>query len=247
MKTYIFDIDGTISKNGKPIEPDISQSLESLSQDNKVIFASARPVRDILPLLPKQFHTSTIVGCNGGMIWEDNHLKSIHYFEPEAIKIILGYLKENQVPYVLDGSWNYAFSSTAHPFHDYVRSLTDHEVSESSILDEGIIKILVLDKSHYEPVHDLLDANAITYSSAYHKKDDFFDVTPKDNNKYASLLEYGIDFSSAIAFGNDANDFLMLDNASISVYIGSNPIYTDANYYCEIEEIPETLKRIRNI
>jgi len=247
MKTYIFDIDGTISKNGKPIDPDISQSLENLSQDNKVIFASARPVRDILPLLPKQFHTSTIVGCNGGMIWEDYRLKSIHYFDPETMNIILDYLKENHVPYVLDGSWNYAFSSTPHTFHDYIRSLTEHEVSESSILDEGVIKILILDNRLYKSMHDLLDSRSITYSSAYHKKDDFFDVTPQNNNKYSSLLEYGIDFSSAVAFGNDANDFLMLDNASISVYIGSNPVYTDATYYCEMEEIPETLKRIRNI
>ena len=244
MKTYIFDIDGTISKNGKPIDPDIHQSLESLSQDNKVIFASARPVRDILPLLPKQFHSATIVGCNGGMIWEDNRLKSIHYFEPEAMNIILSYLKANHVPYVLDGSWHYAFSSVDHPFHDYVRSLTDHEVSESSILDGGVIKILILDNRHYDPLHDLLDANSITYSSAYHKQDDFFDITPQDNNKYSSLLGYGIDFSSAVAFGNDANDFLMLDNAAVSVYIGSNPVYTDATYYCEMDEIPKILKKI---
>lgn len=247
MKTYIFDIDGTISKNGNPVEAYITESIENLNSKNNVIFASARPIRDILPLLPKKFHNSLIVGCNGGMIWEKGDLKNIHYFQSENLKIILNYLKKNKLPYVLDSAWKYSFSSIKHPFHNYIASLSDNKISEEKIINEGVTKILVLDNNEGELIHNFLQSKSIMYSSAYHKKDDFFDLTPQKDDKYLSLSEYGIDFSSVISFGNDSNDFTMLDNSFISVFIGSDTIYENASYYCEMKDIPKILKRIEHV
>ncbi|USS96172.1 hypothetical protein M5J15_03460 [Serratia symbiotica] len=40
------------------------------------------------------------------------------------------------------------------------------------------------------------------------------------------------------AFGNDLNDYLVLDNAETSVFIGSRDDYQSANYYATMDYIP---------
>jgi len=46
------------------------------------------------------------------------------------------------------------------------------------------------------------------------------------------------------AFGNDANDFLMLDHAQVSVFVGEASVYGNADYYCAIEEMPTMIEGI---
>ncbi|UGA38522.1 HAD hydrolase family protein [Chromobacterium haemolyticum] len=56
---FIFDIDGTICFNGRTISPAIQGALDGLRQHGHQLgFASARPYRDILPLLDARFHTT---------------------------------------------------------------------------------------------------------------------------------------------------------------------------------------------
>ena len=65
---FIFDIDGTICFNGRTISPAIQDALDSLRQHGHQLgFASARPYRDILPLLDARFHDALIIGANGAM------------------------------------------------------------------------------------------------------------------------------------------------------------------------------------
>ena len=52
---FVFDIDGTLCFDGKTIEPTIINALQTLiQQGHEVIFASARPIRDLLPVLPDE-------------------------------------------------------------------------------------------------------------------------------------------------------------------------------------------------
>jgi HAD superfamily hydrolase (TIGR01484 family) len=240
-KTYIFDIDGTISKNGMPIESAIYKSIEKLRQKHEIIFASARPVRDILPMLPEHFHDALIIGCNGGMVWQKGEFKSIHYFPRHDTAKILEYLRGNNIPYIMDGSWHYAFSETEHPFQNYVASLSDHQVAESTLIEEGVTKILILDSQTRVPLEAYLDSHSIVFSATHHKRDDFFDLTPHADDKYQALDTQGIDFDSAVVFGNDANDFAMLRHAAVSVFVGDENTFDGATYYCQIDDIPQIL------
>ncbi|XOW20734.1 HAD hydrolase family protein [Lactococcus cremoris] len=44
---FVFDLDGTISFDGKSISLELLESLTELSLKNQLIFASARPIRDV--------------------------------------------------------------------------------------------------------------------------------------------------------------------------------------------------------
>ena len=51
---FVFDIDGTLCFNGKTIDQAIVDALNKLLEHGHTItFASARPIRDLVPVLPK--------------------------------------------------------------------------------------------------------------------------------------------------------------------------------------------------
>lgn len=244
MQNYVFDLDGTIVKQGKPIQPMIAQKISQLSAENTIIFASARPVRDMLPLIPATLHHCLMLGCNGGMAWQAGEFLFTHVFSANDARRIVDFLKQERVPYVLDGIWQYAFSSHPHPFHDYIRTLSDNEADESSILREGVTKILVLDSNARSGLDHVLAAQALNFNLHHHRDDNIFDITPQVENKYLSLRSLDIDFDNTIAFGNDANDFAVLDHAKISVFVGEATHYPAATYYSETDLIPSLLDEI---
>lgn len=66
---FVFDIDGTLCFDGRLIDQTIIDTLLQLQHDgHELIFASARPIRDLLPVLPSVFHQHTLIGANGAMI-----------------------------------------------------------------------------------------------------------------------------------------------------------------------------------
>ncbi len=49
---YVFDVDGTLCFDGITIDPALIHALKKLERDgDTIIFASARPIRDLLPVV----------------------------------------------------------------------------------------------------------------------------------------------------------------------------------------------------
>ncbi|WP_249630629.1 HAD hydrolase family protein [Streptococcus uberis] len=76
IKYLVFDLDGTIVFDGKAIEASLLELLRQLQEKYHLIFASARPIRDMLPLLG-DFEKSDLIGANGSMYRQNQliHLK----------------------------------------------------------------------------------------------------------------------------------------------------------------------------
>lgn len=244
MRTYIFDLDGTIVTNGKVIHDVIANKISSLADKYTVIFASARPIRDMLPLIPENLRNCLMVGCNGGMAWEKNAFVFSHTFADEKAKRIVSFLKANKIPYVLDGNWKFSVSDISHDFHSYIRSLSENETSEEYIFDSGITKILVLDGCSREKINTFFHNENFNFNIHHHRNENIFDITPQVENKYLSLSKLGVSFEEAIVFGNDENDFAMLDNARLSVFVGAMSDYPKATFYCRTEYIPTILNEV---
>ncbi|QTF10104.1 HAD-IIB family hydrolase [Brenneria izadpanahii] len=245
MKTYVFDLDGTIVENGKPIKNVIARKIEWVSNNNKIIFASARPVRDMLPLIPDYLQNCLMVGCNGGMVWQNKKFIFSNFFDPNFSDKIVTFLRKENIPYILDSDWSYSVSQKHHDFHAYIRTLSDDEVAEDTLLETGVSKILILDGASRKAVDDFLSMNGYKFNIHHHKSDNLFDITPQKENKYLALARLGLDFNKVVAFGNDANDFAMLDNAQTSVFIGSASDYPNADYYCTTDNIPSLLQQLQ--
>lgn len=231
QKTIVFDLDGTIAFNGAPVEESIGLAIQKKKAEGfEIIFATARPARDALPLLPPYLHDETIIACNGAVTSKQGKILSHIHFDEYASQSMFNFLCENNVPYVIDGVENYSVSEVYHEFHCYIKKLSRPPVKYEAVLAEKLTKFLILDKSHQESIVSFISEAGIKCNINYHKKDDIFDLVPDKVNKYNALQMIGVKEKSYICFGNDKNDELILENSRNANIVGNEMTSTNAIY-----------------
>lgn len=114
---FVFDLDGTICFKGRPVSDNILDALADLTnKGHRVIFASARPIRDMLPVIREDFHHYTMVGGNGSLIAEQGKVVSATAFSLEEFAKIEQLMNEFEATYLIDGNWDYAYTGPSdHP------------------------------------------------------------------------------------------------------------------------------------
>jgi hypothetical protein len=215
---FIFDLDGTICFSGKPLSERIVQALDELiEKGHEVIFASARPIRDLLPVLPAHMHHYPMVGGNGAFIAKGGEVISTIHFDAQTSDRILELIEEFEATYLIDSHWDYAYSgSDDHP----IRRNVDPEQRANNVspseLDE-IVKVVFLSSLNGEQLLDQLHRLPVVIYK--HGQEDIIDISPKGVNKWTGLQRLGIEPQQFIAFGNDANDIEMFRQSAHSVCV----------------------------
>lgn len=106
---FVFDIDGTLCFDGRLIDQTIIDTLLQLQHDgHELIFASARPIRDLLPVLPSVFHRHTLIGANGAMISQQSKISVIKPIHTDTYHHILKIIQKYELDFIIDDDWNYA-------------------------------------------------------------------------------------------------------------------------------------------
>ncbi len=216
---FIFDLDGTICFKGKPISPAITHALQQLDKaGHRIAFASARPIRDMLPVLPKPFHTGTLIGGNGALISENGNITFSRAFSPAIVETLMSTLHEHQATYLIDGEWDYSYTGRAD--HPILTNLDPHRLATNVPVSEhpSIVKLLILSATEKEILLEKLGKVEIVLH--LHAQEDVIDCSPKGIHKQAALAYLNI--TDYIAFGNDANDITMFQGARHSVMIGDH-------------------------
>lgn len=216
---FVFDLDGTICFKGKPISETILLSLkELLNWGHEVLFASARPIRDMLPVIPKELHECPLIGGNGSLIFYKGRMVHKSTFSTELIQEISALFDKYEAAYLIDGEWNYAY--TGPKDHPILKNVDPGHLAEKVPLDqlESIVKILILSSNHYRHFSEEL-AQLDVYVNR-HSHENVLDISPKEVNKWTALQTLGMQAQSYIAFGNDANDLPMFQSALHTIMIG---------------------------
>lgn len=216
---YVFDLDGTICFQGKPLSLEIIKALDELSlQGNEVIFASARPIRDILPILPPHMHSYPMVGGNGAIVANNSRIISTVHFDDNVREEILALIKFHSLDYLIDGEWDYSYTgSENHPIRRNVDpQMRANNVTVATI--NNIIKIVLLDITNHPTVLEKLQALPIVVHK--HGNENILDISPTGIDKWNGLQKLGLEDRTFIAFGNDANDMTMFQHAYKSIMIG---------------------------
>ena len=105
---FVFDLDGTICFKGQRISRKISNGLLELKrQGHRIIFASARPIRDLLPVLPEEFHDEYLIGGNGSLISHQSKILSSESFSDRLITKLIEWIQHYHLTYLIDGEWDY--------------------------------------------------------------------------------------------------------------------------------------------
>ncbi|PFJ70708.1 HAD-IIB family hydrolase [Bacillus nitratireducens] len=218
---FVFDLDGTICFKGQPISERLLVTLEKLvAQGHEVIFASARPIRDLLPVLHERFHEYPMIGGNGSMIAIKGKIISTISFDEETLANIVQLIKNYNASYLIDGDWDYAYTGSA--THPILNNLDPEGRAKNVKLDklQSIVKILLLTSDNMEVVEEQLsNMNIVVHS---HGNEGILDISPNGIDKWSGLQQLGVEEEEYIAFGNDANDITMFQHALYSVMIGES-------------------------
>ena len=214
---FVFDLDGTLCFDGKGIDREIIEALQELKlAGHQVIFASARPIRDLVPVIPKSFHEGLLVGGNGTFTYVHGQIQVIH-FEQQLLDKLIGLIHQHQLKYLADGQWDYAFTGDiAHPIYRNIDKTNSTNIPLEQLLP--VCKLVI-----FQPNEEVLEAlQAIPVTVTHYKTEHAIDISPLGINKVRGL--HMLNIQQFIAFGNDSNDQCLFEHAVHSVCVGNNDV-----------------------
>lgn len=219
---FVFDLDGTLCFSGKPITAPLVAALQEVEQKgHQVFFASARTIRDMLPVIDPSLHHHGMIGGNGSLGYQQGHLLFSESFTPPLLAEVKSLMERFNASYLADGDWDYAYTG---PKDHYLFPHIDiNQAAKNLPLGalNPIVKILILSSSDLQSLYDSLKELPVALLS--HNQEPVIDINPLGVSKWSGLKKMGLQANRYIAFGNDSNDLPMFRNAHYSVMVGDHP------------------------
>ncbi|CAM4256498.1 HAD-IIB family hydrolase [Erysipelothrix inopinata] len=231
---YVFDIDGTLSFNGVSIDQEIISALLKLQEEGgEIIFASARPIRDMMEIVPKEFKDSMWIGGNGAFTKTDKGIDA-QQLAKEVHEPILAHVEKNDYDYMIDSDWDFAFKGDLNgAFYPQVNSHLAKHLPLSEL--KTINKILIFEPSA-ETIEFLKKQDVVL---TQHSREHLIDVSPKNCSKSNAIRSLGI--VEYVAFGNDANDVPMFKDSIRSYCVGDSDYAKHATFTIEKSDVAKTI------
>jgi hypothetical protein len=224
-KTFVFDLDGTLIYQGRPLEKAFEQALKDIQQaGHRIIFATGRSYRDFVPVLPDWCTDLPAVLFGGGLVLEEGIIRHQRFLAADDLNEVVTSLEDNKVNYLVDGHRSYYHPPCEHwLFDDIVKisgQLRDHTLD--TIASDGAYKIMVLDDQWLEYFSQKIAPRELIIK--HHSYDRCFDILPAKVNKYLGLSELTLPLSQNIfIFGNDLNDLELFQEFPNSIMFGAHP------------------------
>lgn len=235
---FVFDLDGTICFNGKPLTTDICAALdECIEAGHEIVFASARPIRDLLPVLPEKYHGFRMVGGNGAFTRHGDQSSCVS-FDAETAEKLKALTMQHEVKYLFDSDWEYSYTGgEEQPIYEGLDPL---KLAKNKPLHEleNISKAVLFTDDEF--IRQAITALPVTIF--HHHAERLIDISPAAINKAAGLKRLGIE--DYIAFGNDQNDHELFTYAAYSVCVGDHPVSQFADEVTTPEEVSHTVKKL---
>lgn len=225
MKNIVFDLDGTICFDGVQIEEMLLENIVRLAKTENVIFASARPIRDMLPVLKrhKELECCDLIGGNGTIVKQNNTIYSEKINKYITDKIV-ELASEADHKILLDSKWDYYYNGDV-SYELYKRVDTDNVANNTSYdnLEEIIKMVILYGNEGLDSALAKYDAYIQDCNTNIYESEKMFDILPANVNKYTALNKYfGLNQGEYIAFGNDTNDIELLKKAKQGYIVGNN-------------------------
>lgn len=213
---FVFDLDGTICFKGQPISPEIINALWQLhSAQHTIIIASARPIRDIYPVIPDWMKPLNMVGGNGAFIQKEQTIEVTAF---DCFPQLAHLIEQHQLTYLADSDWDYAYTGDVnHPIYRNIDANRLAQPHDSYVTLSSVVKLVLF--TNDEKI--IQQVQKLPVEIHLHNNEALIDISPKDINKYSGLQQ--LDIQDYIAFGNDANDIPMFKYAKESICIGNHP------------------------
>lgn len=222
---FIFDLDGTIINNSKPLNKRIADKINEIeSAGNKVIFATSRSLRGVKAVLPKHLWNNTLILCNGAFVIDKGKEVLSNFINKDECLELLSYLCDKQIQFYAElGRELYIPNYVT---HNFISCLIDEAQGENIFSDimnihDRVYKIAIVESMGEKEFYQF--SKLLTISNAYRHSDKSVDVVALNISKWEALEKLKIlkGYKKVVAFGNDENDIEMLQNADIGVAVCS--------------------------
>lgn len=236
MRALVTDFDGTICFDGRTVRPDIVQALERIQEHGRLIIATARPIRDIVPVLPPSLRDVDLIGGNGAFTRISGVVSAVSF--PEYVRERLEVLVAGHAPGALvDSAWDYHYSGDG---TDSVIAKVDRAGSARNL---PIAQLTELAKVlFFEPTNDLIaSVDQLPAVSYLHDSERVLDVAPGASSKFLALEKFGLGAGGYIGAGNDANDVQLLECAAHSIRVGDYQGLSFAHRSVDAENVAAAL------
>ncbi|AZQ46740.1 HAD-IIB family hydrolase [Bacillus sp. GX] len=221
---FIFDIDGTICFKGNAVTKGIIQALDVCqSRGHEIIFASARPIRDLLPVLPNHMHHYSMIGGNGAFIAKGKETIEVITFDLGTVSAIHSIIEKHSLSYLIDSHWNYSYTGSEN--HPIYKNIDPNQLANNVHIDEikEVVKVVLFpDNAQKEEIMNKLKELPIRIYE--HDNEGIVDISPENIDKWMGLQRLGIKEKEFVVFGNDLNDLSMFIHAKESICVGSHEV-----------------------
>lgn len=230
----VFDVDGTLSFDGTSIAEDIVEALVAASHKHRIVFASARPLRDLAPIVPAAVSSAWLVGANGALRSGPSGVTSTH-FSAETRARLDSIIAGHRLTHLIDGEWDYSYTGDGgDSVIAKVNRAGANNVPASSL---GVyVKALV-----FAPTRETTRAlHSLGLTVTEHSAEHVIDLAPTGIDKATGVaaLAGHVPF---IAFGNDANDVSLFRSAARSYCVGVHPAGQHATERIAPEEVARAI------
>ena len=218
-KIIVSDLDGTLLRKDKTVsEETINALLLFKKQNNKILFATARPPRDAYKYVPEILRDNPIICYNGACIIDSE--KKILYKKEITRKIALKIL-EIAMQF---GYYNICFEIndtlySTFDTSDYFGNAPNQIVDLEKMDFKSVYKVIICNKTPISP--KLLNHISDICKGVITDNGTLCQIMNKSVSKWTSIKSFikqeKIDKKNVIAFGDDYNDYDMIKNAGIGV------------------------------
>nr|WP_280633455.1 HAD family hydrolase [Staphylococcus haemolyticus] len=190
---------------------------------HKIIFASARPIRDLLPVLPNKFHKFALIGGNGSIISINGRINTLATNQFETFNVIKHVINQYNLNYIVDDEWNYAarVDATNTIYQRLDPQLLAQKLTINEITSPIKTILLNIDEKDFDEVVTYIATNAPSLSLINHSNELNIDITAKYINKFTAIEHILGKYPMYVAFGNDHNDIEMLQHAKVGYFVNN--------------------------
>ena len=223
-KCFIFDLDGTIIFNNQFLDKQIEEALiKILGHNHKIVFATGRPLRDFIDVMPKWSLEHPLVLFGGAISMYQEKFKIKKNLDIHICNEIVNICNKNKFYYIIENYFHY-YCPVPKDGHNYKLYFInpDYKVKDiTDIFKNEIYKITIFDIDAVDYFRDFAKANNLDLR--YHFYDRTFDLVAHNTNKFNSIQWFINDFDAndVFIFGNDYNDYELFYNFKNGVLIGN--------------------------
>lgn len=216
---FVLDIDGTITFHGRPVDEKVIQTIERImAVGHQVVLASARPIRDIRPVINERLWHMPMVGGNGAIVYNNAKLVAKHCIDTELYHTVIELADKSDIQLLVDDEWDYAYSMTGE--HRLLQWIDGTGVGVRRELKDFTtpIKMLLMEVPEAHVIRESVEKLPLTIHG--YKSEPMIDLMAEGVDKLFGVRALNID--EYICFGNDDNDVVLFENAKYCVQVGEH-------------------------